>query len=243
MTNKKGAGVMESGYARGRLRAPQMCYRYRVRARAAVEAARSRLPRLSFWRVLELGAAEGRTLLHVRELLGGRGAFHGVEISPSLIDAAPELPDDTRLIPGDACTLPAELEPSGYDLCLALAVLEHLEEPEACVREAARMLRPGGVFVATCPDPLWDRIAGKLGLVADEHHAREMNEQMMLEAVERAGLVESRFERFMWLPTGALAYLGDLVPPRLSLLIDRLVRPLPFAGHTFVNQLVSATRP
>ncbi|MFO8072514.1 MAG: class I SAM-dependent methyltransferase [Polyangia bacterium] len=220
-----------------------MLYRYRVRARAAVDAARSRLPDVSSWRVLELGAAEGRTLLHVRELLGGRGSFNGVEISPSLIDTAPELPHDTRLIRGDAGSLPAELEPSSYDLCLALAVLEHLEEPEACVREAARALRPGGVFVATCPDPFWDRVAGKLGLVADEHHALEMGEREMLRAVERAGLVEAEFERFMWLPVGALPYLRAPVPPRLSLLVDRLVRPLPFAGHTFVNQLVSATKP
>jgi 2-polyprenyl-3-methyl-5-hydroxy-6-metoxy-1,4-benzoquinol methylase len=89
------------------------------------------------------------------------------------------MPDNTVLWKGDVTSLPPGVEEGSYDLVTALAVLEHLPDPSACVREGFRALRGGGVFVATCPNPFWDEVAGRLGLVADEHHEQHMTGALM----------------------------------------------------------------
>lgn len=235
------AGVMGANYAKDRLRVPHLRFRLQVRAQVAVDALRERMPHKRSYRVLEMGAAEGLTLLHTRQLLGGDGQFDGIELSDALLGEAPALPPNVRLIKGDVTALPREIEP-GYDLCMALAVIEHLDDPLACVREAARVLAPGGVFVATCPNPFWDHVAGALHLVADEHHEQEMTKDKLVALVRDAGLVRPRFEPFMWVFVGSLPYLKVPVPARASLAIDRLVRRFPLSGPAFVNQVIIAEK-
>ena len=201
--------------------------------------------------MLDLGAADGLTLLAMRALLngpgsadtGGRGTYHGIELSPELRNAAPTLPDGVELIEGDVQDLPAQITEGDYDLCTALAVLEHLPQPEACAAEALRCLRPGGVFVATCPAPFWDHISGNLGLVRDEHHEQEMNIDDMVRLVADAGFERIEPMRFMWAPIGVLPYFGVAVPPRAGLRIDRWVRWLNVLDFGFVNQAIVAQKP
>ena len=66
------AGVMGRDYAAGRTSKLYLNYRYRVRAQVAVNGY-GHFHHLygQPLNVLELGAAEGRTLVHMRSLLGG----------------------------------------------------------------------------------------------------------------------------------------------------------------------------
>jgi SAM-dependent methyltransferase len=235
-------GVMDGDYARDRRATPVLVFRYQSRALVAADAVRDRMPNRTDVRVLELGAAEGRTLLHLRELLGGAGTFHGVELSDELLAQAPPLPANTKLFRGDVTALPPELEPASYDLVTALAVLEHLPDPAACAREAHRMLRPGGVFVATCPNPFWDRIAGRLGMVEDDAHEQQLDGPAMVDMLRAAGFTDIEYRPFMWAPVGSLPYLRVRVPPRLGLTVDRWVRKLRVFNAGFVNQAVVATK-
>ncbi len=57
-------------------------------------------------------------------------------------DAAPD-------VEADAYTIP--LPDASFDTALCTAVLEHLEEPEAALRECFRLLRPGGCAIYTVP--------------------------------------------------------------------------------------------
>lgn len=50
---------------------------------------------------------------------------------------------------GSADDIPSESE--SFDCVLSTSVLEHLEEPQAALREAFRVLRPGGVAIYTAP--------------------------------------------------------------------------------------------
>lgn len=238
------AGVMDATYAEGRRRRPHLEFRFQVRARVAVELYRRRGPRADSHRVLDLGAADGRTLARIRELLEGHGDYHGVELSDSLLAVASDLPANVTLLRGDITALPDELKSGSYDLCTALAVLEHLREPLRAMTEAYRMLRPGGVFVATCPHPIWDEIADRLGmLLADDAHEEKLGKRELLEYARRAGFEDAAFEPFMWAPLGALPYVGVRVPPDLALRIDRWVQRVPFSDFGFVNQALVGTKP
>ena len=237
------AGVMGRDYAQGRIDKAHLRYRYKVRGQVAVDAYRSFHPSTREVSVLDLGAAEGRTLAHIHDLFGGVGRFVGIEYAPELIEAAPPLPEKVQLVQGDVIQLPEFIEKSSFDLCAALAVLEHLARPLDCLREAFRVLRPGGVFVATSPHPFWDWVAGRLGLVQDEHHETEITQRSLDELAGQAGFVKVQTRPFMWVVTGSLPYFGWSPDPARSLFIDSLLDRLPFAHYSFVNQALIAQKP
>lgn len=234
-------GLLDAGYADERQTSKVLRYRYKARALMAYEMAKELLPSQDRYAVLDLGAADGRTLLELRRLLGGGGRFDGIEAAPDLVERAPELPEDTRLFVGDVLAPPEQCEDESYDLVCALALLEHLETPHELGRVAARLLRPGGVFVATCPHPLWDDVAGRLGLLEDDAHLVEMDREKMREVAEQVG--PAKVLPFMSVGIGSLPYLGIAVSPRVSARIDGILRRLPFTRHLFVNQAVAAQKP
>lgn len=236
------AGVMDQGYAEGRRQNPPLVFRYRVRARVVCQAARKHLSQTEALRVLDFGSAEGLTLLELNRLLPA-SSFDGLEYSDDLLACVPELPDNIRVLKGDVTELPGTVRCSRYDIVSALALLEHLPAPVMAVREAAAVLRPGGLFVATCPNPFWDRMSSKFGLVRGEFHASALDKRGMIEAVTGAGLELVSFEPFMWAPISMLPYFRIPVAATLSLTIDRIVRAARIFNWGYVNQCVVARKP
>ena len=236
-------GVMDASYAADRLEKKYLNYRYRVRAQVAVDAFREFHPHAYEPKVLELGAADGLTLLKIREFLGGDGDYLGVEYAEDLLAAAPELPENVRMIQGDVMALPEEIEDNSYDFTTILAVLEHLTRPADCVEEAYRALKPGGIMVATCPNPFWDDLAGKFGMVKDEYHEIEATPELLVKLAVDAGFTNVSFRPFMWVFTGVLPYVGIEMTPEMSLLVDDLVHKLGLLDFSFVNQAVVAQKP
>ncbi len=235
-------GVMGAPYARERGRSTVLSYRLRARALAAYQAAEKYIPFKGYYRVLDLGCAEGRTLLCLREHFGGRGEFVGIEASRELVDLHPQLPADTTLICGDALNPPELVAENSFDLVTALAVLEHLPDPVALGDVARRMLKKGGLFVASCPHPGWDRMASRLGGSNDDAHLTEMGPSEMMAVAARVGA--PHFEPFMLASVGALPYVGLPVPATWSARADKMTRALlpPVGRHLFVNQLVCAQK-
>ncbi|MDR2515939.1 MAG: class I SAM-dependent methyltransferase, partial [Spirochaetaceae bacterium] len=95
--------------------------------------------------VLDVGCATGALLLRLRD----RGwRVTGVEISPSAEYARGERLLDVRSLPLEENHFPGE----SFDLILASHLIEHLNDPGSFVREARRLLRPGGRFLVTTPN-------------------------------------------------------------------------------------------
>jgi SAM-dependent methyltransferase len=98
---------------------------------------------------LDIGCGEGRL---TRDLgaLGHR--VIGVDVSPRMLAAAREADPDGEYVEADAAKLP--FEDGAADLALAFMSLMDMNDMRGAAIEIARVLEPGGVFIATVVHPL-----------------------------------------------------------------------------------------
>ena len=99
---------------------------------------------------------------------------------------------------------PLPLESGQFDHVVMLAVLEHLPDPEPVLREAHRILAPGGSLIMTWPSSMVDpilKVLHELGLVSDEMESDEHQKripvealQMMLQRIGFRNFIHGRFE-------------------------------------------------
>jgi ubiquinone/menaquinone biosynthesis C-methylase UbiE len=95
-------------------------------------------------KLLDLGCGTGHQMAELRE----RGyQVVGVDGSAEMLEHARANNPDAELHQTDVDDLP--LPDQGFDYILCIEVLRYLPESERCVAEMARVLRPGGVAVAT----------------------------------------------------------------------------------------------
>jgi len=233
---------MDAGYAQDRVRRPHLLFRLQSRALVAAGCYRKFAPHANPPRVLDMGAAEGRTMAEVHRLLGASESI-GIEFAQDLLDAAGHLPQGCSLHRGDVTVPHAAVTPGTFDLVTALAVLEHLDDPAAFGRQAFAALRPGGVFVASCPSPRWDKVSGSVGLHKDEHHTCAFDRERFTQLARGAGLEPLAYRRFMFAPVGFLPYLGLRVNAKFAARVDAVIQPIPLMGLLMVNQVFAARRP
>jgi SAM-dependent methyltransferase len=83
---------------------------------------------------------------------------------------------------------PLPLESGEFDNVVMLAVLEHLPEPEPVLREAYRILKPGGSLILTWPsamvDPILKMLHG-LRLISDEMESQEHQKRIPLGTLQQ----------------------------------------------------------
>ena len=95
------------------------------------------------------------------------------------------------------------LDDAYFDHVVMLAVFEHLLEPEAVLREARRILAPGGSLIMTWPaalvDPILDVMHG-FHLISDEMESDEHQKRLPVgevrEMAERAGFGKTYHRTF-----------------------------------------------
>ena len=94
-----------------------------------------------------------------------------------------------------------------FEIVTALAIIEHVDNPEMMLSEIQRVLQPGGKVLVTTPAlvgklPL--EILARLGLISREEimdHKRYYTRETLQRAMEQAGLKQVRVNHFgiMWL--------------------------------------------
>ena len=100
--------------------------------------------------VLDAGMGTGGLSAALSRVKAGPVAFHGIDISPGMLDEADRhlrdrgIHADLRL--GDVQDLP--FEDGSFDLVMAAHVLEHLVDPHRAIDEMVRVLKPGGILLA-----------------------------------------------------------------------------------------------
>lgn len=236
-------GVLGSHYADNRVVKKELNFRYRVRGEAIAYAVRRHLPSAEpgTLALLDMGAADGKTLQYMDECLSLAQGL-GIEYNPDLIGKAGPLAPHLRLLQGDVTQL-AEAEDGHFDVVSALAILEHLKNPRLAVSEAARVLKKGGLFVASSPVPFWDHCSVRLGLLAEDHHECDMHASFFRALfTEVSGMKLVEFRKFMWAPIGFMPYLGIVPDPRKALEWDRRIERIKVFNFLFINQLAVAVK-
>jgi len=135
--------------------------------------------------VLDLGCGRGELLL----LLGEAGvAATGVEGDPALAQAARRR--GLRLVEGDVLTVLREQAGGAWGAVTASHLFEHLPPGVLLnvLHEVHRILRPGGVLVAECPNPHSLRVGASLFWL-DPTHRRPLPPETLSVLLEACGFV------------------------------------------------------
>jgi SAM-dependent methyltransferase len=134
---------------------------------------------------------------------------------------------------------------ASFDLVCLFDVLEHLDDDRAALREVARVLRPGGLALASVPAHAWlysnnDRVAG---------HRRRYSRSQLARALAAAGLAIERntHSNVLLFPLIAPALLGAKLFERVFARGDsthtNLSWPMPAWGHALCARLFAAELP
>lgn len=100
-----------------------------------------RLPRSAY--ILDLGAYCSE--LPVALAKAGYSGVHGIDLNPAVTGMP--FAGQVRYTVGDFTQAP--FADASFDAITAISVIEHGYEPQRLMREIARLLRPGGLFIAS----------------------------------------------------------------------------------------------
>ncbi len=169
--------------------------------------------------VLELGCSEG---LMTRAMTERGQRVTGVELDPVAADFAARFAARVVQADLDHAESLAALEGQSFHVVLAADVLEHLRDPEACLRRAVTLLAPGGTVIVSIPnlahaDVRLSLLDGRvpyadLGLL-DRTHIHWFTYQGVKSLLAACGLVAVGWHRTERAPgTSDLPLSPDLVP-------------------------------
>ncbi|MFN3652105.1 MAG: class I SAM-dependent methyltransferase [Armatimonadota bacterium] len=130
-------------------------------------------------RILDAGCGTGGMLDLFRDW--PEVEAYGIDLSPDALHFSRSR-GHRRLAGGDLTVLP--FRTGTYDVVTALDVVEHVPDDQRAVEELARVLRPGGILVASVPayQALWGPHDEAL------HHQRRYHGSQFRELVRRSGL-------------------------------------------------------
>ena len=157
-------------------------------------------------RVLEVGAAEGSTLVDLKRA-GKAAEVVGVELL-AMPGSGQNHPEIDRFVIADVEQKNLDFPPESFDIVICGDLLEHLRDPWSAFDYVVGFLRPGGRIIVSLPNILYWRAIGRILLgdfryapsgVLDRTHLRFFCRKNMIDLIKSAKLgvmqVEPSFRR------------------------------------------------
>lgn len=138
-------------------------------------------------RLLSVGCGPAEGLEWLKPFAGPGGKVCGLDVEPAHAERPPE---GIEFVVGRLEDAP--FDDASFDAVLALDVLEHLDDDAAGLREALRLVRPGGLLLVTVPalPSLW----GGQDVVSE--HRRRYTKRTLTRLFDGAGLKGYRASYF-----------------------------------------------
>lgn len=149
--------------------------------------------------ILDLGTADGRMLQKIKNQYPESKCF-GIEYNKELAQFAHKNYPGLVILQGDIQFI--DYPDNFFDVAIATAVIEHVPEPAKAISEAKRVLKPGGIIILSTPDPFWEHIASKIGLLNPEQHNEVMKLKQLCSLIQSAGFEVIDVYKFMLSPMG-----------------------------------------
>ena len=136
-------------------------------------------------RVLDVGCGTGGFLHRLNQRFAGDYAVHGTDVAGPALDHAEGL--GIRIHRGSFLDGPFEAD--AFDAVTFWAVLEHLAEPKDFLRQAARVLKPGGFCIALVPNirSLAVRLVGMKYRYILPQHLNYFSKRTLVRLAQEAG--------------------------------------------------------
>lgn len=145
--------------------------------------------------ILDVGTADGKMLHRVATHFNIKCAV-GIDTTQRGIEIANRL-KNIKVLLGNFINLP--FKDGIFDILLACAVLEHIEDINKALKESHRVLKNGGLFCLTVPNPFYDWFNSKL---VKTYHLRRYRLRELMRIVEGYGFKIVKTYYFMLWPFG-----------------------------------------
>jgi ubiquinone/menaquinone biosynthesis C-methylase UbiE len=172
--------------------------------------------------IIDLGSADGLMLSAIKDNFPTAQCI-GIEFSHDLIETTTDM--RVMVLRGDINYLP--IPDDSFDIAIATAVIEHLDNPQKMLEEAKRILRKEGIIILTSPVPFWEWFATTVGHLQKDQHCKVMNLRELSDLLQVTGYTILDQKKFMLSPVG--------MP--LEIPIENLIRGIGL-NFLFANQLV-----
>lgn len=144
---------------------------------------------LDYQNCLDIGCASGFMLSKIAEFK--KASYVGVDIYDKAINYAKKRYPHISFKKASASKLP--FKDNSFDLILCYETIEHVEDPQSCLKEAKRVLRKNGIFILTMDSGsllfriVWWFWENSKGQVWQGAHLHPFHHNELEELIKKAG--------------------------------------------------------